>query len=504
MTLAMTQFDELCQHVRETTLLESTQAVLEWDERTKMPPRACEYRAEQITNLSGMIHRRRTDPRLGEWLHELCDGPLAADLHSDAGTTIRQIRRDYQRRVKLPQSLVEEITRASVLGHQAWIEARKHDDFKSFQPHLAKMMELKRQQAAAIGYTTCAYDALLDEYEPGETTANVARVLAGLREALVPLVSAIAGSGRGPNIEVLQRHYPVDLQEKFGKQAAAAIGFDFDRGRLDETHHPFCSSTGPHDCRITTRYYEHFFPSALFSILHEAGHGLYDQGLRAEQFGLPPGSFVSLGIHESQSRMWENLVGRGRAFWQYFFPAARELFPHALGDVTLDEFYFAVNDVRPSLIRVEADEATYNLHIVIRFEMEQALIDGDLPVSDLPGVWKEKYRHYLGIEPPNDADGVLQDVHWSAGLVGYFPTYSLGNLYAAQFLQQADKDLGGLDEQFARGEFRPLLDWLITNIHRHGQCYSAAELVQRITGQPLHHQPHIAYLRGKLEPLYGL
>jgi len=501
---ANTAFEQLCQFSRQTATLQSIEELLGWDERTMLPPSGGEFRAEQITYLSGLVHRRRTDPQVGRWLEELVESPLAADPHSDAGATIRQIKRDYEKHIKLPQSLVEELARTAVLGQQAWTEARKNDDFASFQPLLERTYELKRQQADAIGYATNPYDALLDDYEPDAKTADVQEVLTGLREQLAPFVAAIADSGRQANVEILHRNYPIDVQGAFGKHVAAAIGFDFQRGRLDVTHHPFCAGLGPDDCRITTRYDERNFPSAFFGILHEAGHGLYEQGLRKDQFGLPPGCYVSLGIHESQSRMWENAVGRSHAFWRYVFPRARKSFPGALLKVTLDDFYFAINDVRPSLIRVEADEATYNLHIVIRFELEQALLAGDLAVADLPGAWNEKCRDYLGIEPPNDADGVLQDIHWSAGLVGYFPTYSLGNLYAAQFFAQADVDLSDLDGQLARGEFAPLREWLGQTIHRQGECYTPSELVQRITGRPLSHQPLMDYLRGKLEPLYGI
>jgi carboxypeptidase Taq len=373
-----------------------------------------------------------------------------------------------------------------------------------FAPILEKTYSLKREQAQAIGYKQNPYDALLDDFEPGESTANVARVLAELRDALVPLVAEIAASGRAPDISILSRRFPVGVQESFGRMAAARIGFDFRRGRLDVTAHPFCSGMGPHDCRITTRYDEHYFPSAFFGTLHEAGHGIYDQGLRPDMYGLPPSEAVSLGIHESQSRMWENLVGRSWPFWQHFFPTAQQAFPEALGDVTLEAFFFAINDVRPSLIRVEADEATYNLHILIRFELEQALLAGDLPVGELPTAWQEKYSQYLGIVPPNDAEGVLQDIHWAAGLVGYFPTYSLGNLYAAQFFEAAEDACGNLHSQFARGEFEPLHKWLGEHIHQPGQRYTAAELVKHITGQKLSHAPLIAHLRGKLAPLYGL
>ncbi len=497
-------FENLCRHVRETALLESVEATLAWDERTMLPPAAGEYRAEQITYLSGMIHRRRTDPRLGEWLGELADSPLAEDTHSDSGTTIRRARREYEKHVKLPQALGEELARLSVLGQQAWVVARKNDDFASFRPLLERIVELKQQQAAAIGYEECAYDALLDDYEPGENTANVTRVLSALREELVPLVAAIAESSTKPDIDILSRSFPVDVQESYGLRAAEKIGFDFKRGRLDITHHPFCTTLGPNDCRITTRYNERHFPGAFFGILHEAGHGIYEQGLRVDQFGLPPGSATSLGIHESQSRLWENAVGRSRAFWWFFYKDAQDAFPAALRDVPLDDFYFAINDVRPSLIRVEADEATYNLHIIVRFELEQALLNGDLNVGDLPGAWKEKYRDYLGIEPPNDSDGVLQDVHWSSTAIGYFPTYSLGNLYAGQFFEQADQELGGLDEQLSQGEFEPLRLWLQKNIYVKGQCFTAAELAESVTGRPLTHEALIRQLRKKLEPLYGL
>jgi carboxypeptidase Taq len=497
-------YDQLVRHSREAAILTTVESLLSWDERTMMPDAAGEYRAEQMTLLAGMVHERRTDRRVGDWLTELLDSPLAADPHSPAGATIRELKRQYDKRVKLPQALVEELTRTSVLGQQAWVSARANNDFKSFQPLLDKTFRLKREQAQALGYADRPYDALLDDFEPGALTSEVAKVLAALRERLVPLAADIAASRRQANIDLLTRRYPREAQEQFGQAAAAQIGFEFARGRLDVTHHPFCTGLGPHDCRITTRYDERHFPGAFFGILHEAGHGIYDQGLPAEHFGLPPGDAVSLGIHESQSRMWENLVGRSRAFWEFFYPQAQAAFPAALAGVPLDDFYFAVNDVRPSLIRVEADEATYNLHILIRFELEQALLDDQLPIAELPGAWNDKYRHYLGISPPNDAEGVLQDIHWSAGLVGYFPTYSLGNLYAAQFFAKADHDLGGLRRQFARGEFQPLREWLREQIHQHGSCYTAPELVERVTGMSLSHEPLMEHLYGKFGPLYGL
>ncbi len=468
-----------------------------------LPPAAGPYRAEQLTAVSALLHRRWTDPQFVADVAELAAGPLARG-DSGVAATIRRVKRRVDRKTKLPQRLVEELARTAVLGQQAWERARKEDDFPAFLPLLEKMIALKREEAQAVGYAEQPYDALLDDYEPEERTANVARVLAGLREQLAPLVAEIHQTGRRPDMSVVSRPFPIEVQEAFGREAARAIGFDFSRGRLDVTAHPFCTTLGPHDCRITTRFDDKFFNAAFFGILHEAGHGIYEQGLPADEFGLPPGEAISLGVHESQSRMWENLVGRSRAFWEHFFPEAQRRFPAALGDVSLDAFYFALNDVRPSLIRIEADEATYNLHILIRFELERAILDDQLRPADLPSAWNEKYRDYLGLLPPNDAQGVLQNVHWSAGLIGYFPTYTLGNLYAAQFFAQADAELGGLAAQFARGEFQPLRHWLNEKIHRHGQRYAAAELVQRVTGRPLEPEPLLRHLRGKLAPLYGL
>jgi carboxypeptidase Taq len=503
MTIATT-YEKLCRHARETALLGAIESLLGWDERTMMPPAAGEYRAEQMTLLAGMIHRRQTDPKLAEWLSDLAASPLAADPHSDSGATIRELKREYDKKVKLPQSLVEEITRTSVLGQQAWVDARKRDDFASFQPLLEKMVGLKRAEADALGYEECRYDALLDNYEPAARTSEVTKVLAALRDQLVPLVGSIKESGRQPDLQILKRPYPIDAQRQFGQRIAAAFGFDFNRGRLDVTAHPFCTEAGPHDCRITTRYNERHFNEALFGILHEAGHGLYEQGLPPDQYGLPTGAAISLGIHESQSRMWENLVGRSRAFWEYAYPLAVREFPAALSDVPLDAFCFAINDVRPSLIRVEADEVTYNLHILIRFELEQALINDGMRVSNLPSAWNDKYRQYLGIVPPDDADGVLQDIHWSAGLFGYFATYSLGNLYAAQFFEQADRDCAGLHSQFVRGEFKSLRHWLVDKIHAQGRRFTATQLIQRVAGSPLSHDALVRHLRAKFAPLYRL
>ncbi|MEN6457390.1 MAG: carboxypeptidase M32 [Thermoguttaceae bacterium] len=494
-------YQDVCRHARRIAVLSSACETLGWDERTQLPAAGAEHRAEQSTLLAGLVHQWWVDPKYGGQLDELSG---ALDDDADAAVTVRRLKRQRDRTVKLPQTLVEELARTAVLGEQAWQEAREKDDFPAFRPLLERMIALKRQQAEAVGYPKCPYDALLDDFEPEELTANVGPVLETLREELVPLVARIAQSGRRPDTSILGRRFPVDQQDRFVRQAATAIGFDFARGRLDVTAHPFCATLGPHDCRITTRYEEQCFNAAFFGVLHEAGHGIYEQGLPVELYGLPLGEAVSLGVHESQSRLWENLVGRSRAFWNHFYPIAQQRFPSVLSDVSFDQFHLAVNDVRPSLIRIEADEVTYNLHILIRFELERALLDDQLQVADLPTAWNEKYERYLGITPPDNRSGVLQDVHWSAGLIGYFPTYSLGNLYAAQFFAQAESEIGGLAATFGGGDFGPLRDWLRERIHRHGQRYTAAELVERVTGRKLSARPLIEHLQAKMGSLYEL
>jgi carboxypeptidase Taq len=500
----MSAYEELIRRSKEYSLLGSCASVLGWDERTYMPHQGSAQRAEQMGLLARLTHEMLTAPEIGQVLGEVEQSNLVKDPHSVEATNIREIRRAYDRAVKLPKTLVEELARVTTRAQQVWQEARQKNDFPQFVPWLEKIVHLKRQEAEAIGYQQTPYNALLDEFEPGATAAEITQTFAALRDDLVPLVSAIAGSSRKPPKEILEREYPVDRQEVIGQAAAAAIGFDFDAGRLDVTTHPFCSGMGPGDCRITTRYNLRHFNDAFFGILHEAGHGIYEQGLPPEHFGTPAGAAISLGIHESQSRTWENFVGRSRPFWEHFFPRARQVFLATLRDVSLDDFYFAINLVEPSFIRVEADEVTYNMHIILRFELEQALLSGDLQPRDVPGAWNEKFRHSFNLNPPTNTRGCLQDVHWSAGLIGYFPTYALGNMYAAQFMEQARQDLGDLESDFRRGEFGGLKAWLNEKIHQPGQRYRAGELCRRVTGKPLSHQPLLAYLRHKFMPLYGL
>ena len=497
-------YQRLIAEVKQIALLGSCASVLGWDERTYMPKGGSAHRAEQLALLVGMMHERATAPQIGEWLAQIEGSDGVADPHFEAAVNVREIRRGYDRAIKLPKSLVEGLARATTLAQQVWGEARAKSDYAAFRPHLQKILDLKRREAAALGTGATAYDALLDDYEPGETSENLNRVFSGLRGELVELVGAIAESGKKPDESILKRAYPIAQQEAVGKLAASQIGFDFDRGRLDVTTHPFCSGIGPGDTRLTTRYNPRFFSEAFFGTLHEAGHGIYDQGLSAAHRGTPMGESVSLGIHESQSRMWENFVGRSRGFWAHFFPAVQDAFPDALTGVSEGDFYAAVNVVAPSFIRVEADEATYNLHIMLRFEIEQALIDGGLKAEDVPGVWNETFENYLGLTPPDDAMGCLQDIHWSGGGIGYFPTYALGNLYAAQFFERAREEVGDLNAQFAEGQFEPLKNWLTEKIYLQGQRHRASDLVEVVTGKPLSYEPLMRHLRAKYEPLYGV
>jgi len=501
---AQDSYKDLINRVKEVNLIGSCAAVLHWDMETQMPKGGAAHRGEQMAYLSGLTHKKFTDPKIGELLGEIESSDLVKDEFSDEGANVREIRHEYDKSVKLPQELVEEIARTTTLSQQVWVEARKKNDFAMFLPNLEKIIDLNRQVADHLGYEKEAYDALLDNYETGATYEAVSKTFAGLRDELVKLVAGISNSDKKPNMKIVEQDFDVHRQRIFGQEAAAAIGYNFHDGRLDISAHPFTTGLGPHDTRITTRYNPKHLGQALFGTLHEGGHGIYDQNLDPEHYGTPRGDAVSLGIHESQSRMWENLVGRSKPFWKHFFPRAQQVFPEALGDVKFDDFYFAINDVRPSLIRVEADEVTYNLHIMIRFEIEHAFLKGDLKAKDIPAAWNERFKEYLGITPPNDADGCLQDVHWSSGLIGYFPTYALGNLYSAQFFAKAKEEMPDLDDQFARGDFSGLKNWLGEKIHNHGQRYRAEKLVEVVTGKPLSHEPAVKYLNAKFGELYGL
>ena len=496
-------YQRLCDYLVDNAVLASTNALLGWDELTYMPPKGASGRAKQMSVLARMTHERFIAPDVGKQLDELA----ASDLDADAHANVREWRRLYQREVKVPSTLVEEMTRTAVMSRQAWGEAKNNSHFDTFKPWLQKTIDLRRQLASCL----CGrkpetveelYDSLLDEYEPCETTQRLRQMFAQLRPRLVQLIQKVQASARKPHIEILHRHYPIDRQKAFAEATAKEMGFDDSAGRLDTTLHPFCTTISPGDVRITTRYDERDFGNCFFSVIHETGHALYEQGLPPAKWGMPLGEAVSLGVHESQSRLWENLVGRSEAFWTRMFPKAQQAFPEALKDVKLEEFVFAINAIRPSLIRTEADETTYNLHIILRFELEQLLLSGDLPVDELPATWNLRMLEYLGVEVPDDAHGCLQDVHWSQGGFGYFPTYSLGNLNASALLASARSSIPDLDCSIEHGDFSAMLAWLRQHVHQHGKRYPARELMRRATGDEVSIDPLIAHLAAKVERYY--
>jgi carboxypeptidase Taq len=488
--------------MRETSLIESTIALLEWDEHTGLPNQAGWFRAEQLTLLSGLAHQRNTSPALGEWLSELEKSVLASEPNSDMGASIRAMKRDYDRNVQLPESLVKRTAHAVSVGQQVWAASKSTSDFATFLPYLSEIVALRKEEATLLSKdSVCKYDSLLDQYEPNAKTAELIPLFAELRDQLIVLVQDLQGSNCKPDGKSLQGCFDIEQQKRLSRWVAEQIGYQFDRGRLDETEHPFCTTLGPNDHRILTRYFENSFSSGLYGTLHEAGHGMYEQGLPTEWFGLPAGSAASLGVHESQSRLWENAIGRSKAFWQWCLPHAQTYFS-SLSAISVDSIFADLNVVEPSLIRIEADEATYNLHILIRFELERELIDGDLQCKDLPDAWSDRYQKYLGIRPTNHAEGVMQDVHWAAGLIGYFPTYTLGNLFAAQLMEAASCELGDLQVMFSKGNFEPMLRWLRENVHRYGRCYDPVPLMRNACGCDLSSKPIMDYLSKKLRPIY--
>jgi carboxypeptidase Taq len=497
MTTELDPYQKLCARMREIALVNSSASLLSWDQETYMPPKALPHRAEQMAFLSGWTHRQFTAPEVGDWLSACEQRGLPAE--SKEAVNVREWRRTYNRQTRVPAELVEELQRARTLSRDAWVEARRQSDFARFHPHLEKMVTLSRRLADCWGYEESPYDALLEEYEPGARAARLRPLFADLQPALVELRGvAVEQSARVPK-DLLDGDYPVAAQQAFNREVAEAIGFDLAAGRIDTAAHPFSTELGPRDCRLTTRYNERDFTQSLYGILHEAGHGLYELGLEAEDYGLPMGAAASLGIHESQSRLWENHVGRSGAFWEHWHPVACRHFP-ALARFTPAQITAAVNRVAPSFIRVEADEVTYDLHILLRFEIEAQLIEGRLAVADVPAAWNQRFAQAFGLTVPDDAQGCLQDIHWSLGMIGYFPTYTLGNLNASQLFQAALREEAGLEAELGRGDYRRLLGWLRAKIHRQGQRFPAPELIQAATGEPTRAAFHLNYLRGKFGP----
>jgi len=504
-------FTELTRQVAEINDLLNALSVLTWDARTQMPVGGTQTRGHQLATLSGMARKMILSSELGQSL----DG-AKREVQGEAPDSIRvrtveQVRQAVEVFSRIPAELVSSLAELKATAQAVWGQARAENDFARFQPYLEQMLGLNRQLAEAIGYAEHPYEALLGQYEPGMTTQSLKNLLEEIKTATLPLVQAIAGQ-EPPRWDFLTRDYPPDLQRSFALSIAQKFGYDLSRGRLDTSLHPFEISFTRQDVRITTRYRRDYLPMGLFGVLHETGHALYEQGvspaltrsaLTSDLLGLYAVGGASYGTHESQSRLWENLVGRSRVFWELHYPVLQSTFPAQLGDVDTEEFYRAVNRVTPSLIRVEADELTYNFHIMLRVELEMGLLEDKIAVRDLPEVWNAKVQEYLGLEVPDDSRGVLQDIHWSAGLFGSFPTYTIGNVMSAQFyaaLEQAD----GLSEAVARGDYAALRAWLGDNIYQHGRRFSPAELLERSTGKSLTLKPYLHYLESKYRRLYGL
>lgn len=487
----MSAYDQLCALCREISLLSSAGSVLGWDQETYMPEGGLGFRARQLAYLGGKAHELMTGKKFRQTLALAEKSPFR--LNSKEGANVRVIRQDLERAIRIPTKLVEEETAASSHAKAVWAEARKRSDFAMFAPHLERLLGIARKKADLWGYDDEPYDALLSGYERGARTREVAKVFDVLTPELAAIAQAAVERSKRVPENLLRGKYPVAKQMKLNREIAESIGFDFTRGRIDTTAHPFCSTVGAGDVRLTTRYDESDFTSSLFGVMHEAGHGMYEQGLPEEDFGLPSGTAVSLGIHESQSRLWENHVGRSRPFWEKWLPRAAELFPH-LRKLSVERFLAGVNRAEFSFIRVEADEATYDLHILLRFGIERRMVSGELKVKDVPAAWNEEFKSLFGMMPPDDRRGCLQDIHWSMGGLGYFATYTLGNLNAAQLFTSAMKQKK-VNESVREAEFQPLLEWLRERIHSKGSTLLPGELMRSATGRETQPQWHVRHLR---------
>ncbi len=497
------QLDQFKEYVREMGKLHAATALLHWDQRTYIPKGGHEGRAEVLGKLSRMSFELLVSPQMAGFIEGL-DRPEVKDgLGGQDRAMVRVLGKEHRRRKAIPPDLYEQFVITTSKAQTAWEEARAKSDFELFRPHLEKIVEFARQFAEAYGWKENPYDALLEDYEPGMTARELAEIIGELRQELVPFVQRLMEEGKQPAMDFLRGEFPTEKQEELTLRALRAIGYDFEAGRQDTTAHPFTITIGPGDVRVTTRFHSHDLLSALFSSIHEGGHALYDQGMASELrwTGLDDGA--SMGIHESQSRLWENLVGRSRPFWEFFYPSVQELFPQ-LEEVRLEEFYRAVNLVEPSLIRVEADEVTYNLHIMLRFELEVGLLNKRIEVKELPDLWNGAMEEYLGVVPPDDKSGVLQDVHWSAGYFGYFPSYMLGNLYAAQIFNTARKEIPDLEGKIAQGNLSPLREWQRERIHRFGRIYEPKDLLKKITGEGPNPGHFMDYITEKFEEIYQL
>ncbi|HEX2620185.1 MAG TPA: carboxypeptidase M32 [Phototrophicaceae bacterium] len=500
----MTKYQELVSHFADIVHLGRAGDLLDWDAQVNLPAAGAAARGAQLAVISRLRHELLTSDTTAKLLEEAEAETRSLTYDSNEASLVRVARYDYEEATKVPAKFVGEMSELTTTSHEIWAKARSENNFRGFQSALEKMMDMARQLADYRGYTEHPYDALLNHYERGMTTERVKAIFDGHKPQLVELIAAINKNGRKTSNAILHQPLDVSKQGEFARWAASTIGFDFKRGRQDVAVHPFAMGIARTDVRLTTRFYPEFLNPALFGMMHEAGHGMYEQGSAEELEGTPLSGGTSLAVHESQSRLWENIIGRSLGFWQYALPKLRETFPGQFDNISLEDFHRAINQVQPSYIRVEADEATYNLHIMLRFELETGLLKGDIKVADLPEEWNDRFESYLGITPTSDREGVLQDVHWSAGLIGYFPTYALGNLLSVQYYNQALKDHPSIPDEIAQGNSSTLLTWLNDKIYRHGRKFTSVELTERITGTSINAAPYIEYLKQKYSTVYGL
>ncbi|NPB03135.1 MAG: carboxypeptidase M32 [Thermotogae bacterium] len=492
-------YETLIIKVKKLSYILSARSLLAWDQRTYMPRKAIEFRSKQFSAFAEYEHRFITSEEFAKLLSKAEEGNWPKDSHERMN--LFWLRRAHDRMVKIPLDLQLRLVRKSAETEVIWREAKRKEDATLILPHLSEIVSLKREVARHLGYSDEPYDALLDSYEPGLKAKEVERIFYKIKGEILRLLRKVRNSSKKAPVHLIHGHFPAETQREFNLFILKSIGYDLEAGRLDETTHPFAIRVTPKDVRITTRYKENDITDAIFSTLHEMGHALYNSNLPEEWFGEPVGSAASLSIHESQSRFWENIVGRSFSFWKVFYPFLRAFFPY-FWEVSLEDFVFAINGIKPSFIRIEADELTYNLHIVLRFELERALINGELDVKDLPDRWDEKFKELFGIEPRKPSEGFLQDIHWYSGSFGYFPTYTLGNIIAAQLLAKMIQEMD-LYELIERGEFKPIVEWLKDRVHRHGSLFLTSELVEKATGEPLNPTHLIGYLSQKVETFYG-
>ena len=495
------ELTELKEYLKKIEYLNSTISLLHWDSMVNMPKEAMEYRSEMIGYLAGESYKLTTSEKMKAFIDSFT-GMEDLDLITKA--MLENITKEYQKATKIPEAEFVQYEIDKALSQSAWEEGKKKKDFSIFKPHLAKMIAANKKFSEYWGFVDNKYDGLLDLYEPGMTTERLDLVFGELREALVDLLRNIQNSDRKTDDAILKGDYSIDSQRKLGEAILEKLGYDFEtRGRIDVSAHPFTTNFGNKDVRITTKYNTADFRPAIFSLIHEGGHGIYEQNIPDELLGTSLATGASMGMHESQSRFYENVLRKSMEFWSYFYPKFQETYPE-LERVDLKSFYQAINCVEPSLIRIDADELTYSLHVIIRYEMEKLLINGDILIDDVPRLWNEKYKEYLGVTPENDAEGVLQDVHWSGGDFGYFPTYALGNLYGAQLFHKLKEDLPDWNHQVEGGDFSSITKWLRENVHQYGATFKPAELIRKVTGEELSATYFIEYLNNKFGKLYGV